>query len=282
MLHLTFRPAKHLMDTPPLERYLRAWGLTPDGSLLETHTSWLAPVRQHGAPAMLKMLKRTSDEQGGADLLRYFAGNGAVRLMAADDAGLLMERAADDESLRLMALSGGDDKAAAILADCMHSLHAPRHGVTPRGLNTLMHWFRSLFAKKAELPILARCADVARRLLAEEQQIVVLHGDLHHDNVLHSTRGWLAIDPKGLVGERTYEVANALGNPVPHGRLVHDPQRMMRLAELYATRLDLNLGRVLGFAFAHAGLSASWSMDDGDDPSYRLMCADVLEPLVVM
>ena len=74
---------------------------------------------------------------------------------------------------------------------------------------------------QAELPILARCADVARRLLAEPREVTVLHGDLHHDNVLHGSRGWLAIDPKGLIGERTYEVANLLGNPWPHGEIVH-------------------------------------------------------------
>ena len=183
---------------------------------------------------MLKMLKPTSDERAAADLLRWFAGSGAVRLYAADADALLMERADNEVSLKTMAISGDDDRAAEILADCVKQLHAPRESPVPSGLTPLREWFRSLFARQAQLPILAQCADVAQRLLAAEHESTVLHGDLHHDNVLHSVRGWLAIDPKGLIGERTYEVANLLGNPWPHGEIVHQPGRMLRLAELYA------------------------------------------------
>ena len=268
------------MTTPPLERCLRKWNLLSDGCLLETDSSWLLPVRYLGRQAMLKMLKPTTDERAAADLLRYFAGSGAVRLYATDDDALLMERAGNEVSLKTMALSGGDDRVAEILADCVMQLHAPRESPVPSGLTPLRQWFRSLFAREAQLPILARCADVAQRLLTAEHDNTVLHGDLHHDNVLHSVRGWLAIDPKGLIGERTYEVANLLGNPWPHGEIVHHPSRMLRLAELYSRRLGLDHRRVLGFAFAHAGLAASWSMDDGGDPSYRLTCASVLAPLV--
>jgi len=221
------------MKAPPFAQYRRKWDLVADGSLSETPTSWLMPVRQHGQPAMLKILKRTSDERAAASLLRYFAGSGAVQLIAADDDSLLMERAVDDVSLRTMAISGGDAQAAEILADCVQRLHAPRDHPAPRELTALRDWFRSLFARQTELPILSHCADVAR-----------------------------------------------LENPWPHGELVHQPDRMMRLTELYATRLGLELRRVLGFAFAHAGLAASWLMDDGSDPSYRLQCAKILEPLV--
>jgi aminoglycoside/hydroxyurea antibiotic resistance kinase len=43
----------------------------------------------------------------------------------------------------------------------------------------------------------------------------VLHGDLHHGNVLDfGLRGWLAIDPKGLLGERGFDFANIFTNPI--------------------------------------------------------------------
>jgi streptomycin 6-kinase len=67
-----------------------------------------------------------------------------------------------------------------------------------------------------------------------------LHVDLHHSNVLDAgPRGWLAIDPKALLGERTYETANLLRNPWPHGDIVHSSGRMDRLAAFYAERLNL-------------------------------------------
>jgi streptomycin 6-kinase len=209
---------------------------------------------------MLKVLKQTSDEQAGAEVLRYFAGAGAVRLLASDAGGLLMERADGDRSLVAMAVSGGDEQAAGIPAGCV-AIRPERHD-------------------HARREAARRCADIARRLLATERETVVLHGDLHHDNVLHSARGWLAIDPKGLIGEPTYEVANLLCNPQPYGDIVHRPERMLRLAMLYAERLGLDVQRVLGFALAHAGLSAAWSLQDGGDAGYRVRCAEVLDPLV--
>jgi streptomycin 6-kinase len=267
-------------DHSALWRCLRKWDLRPDGELIETHTSWVLPVRRAGEAAMLKVLKPNSDEQVGADMLRYFGGIGAVRLIEGDHSAWLMERASDEVSLTAMAVSGDDDAAAAILADCVAQLHAPRDMVAPAGLIRLDEWFQSLFAREAELPIFGRCATVACRLLATERAIVVLHGDLHHDNVLHSARGWLAIDPKGLMGERADEVANLLCNPQPHGDIIHRPDRMVRLATLYAERLELDAQRVLAFALAHAGLSAAWSLEDGRDASYRVNCAGALDSLV--
>ena len=79
------------------------------------------------------MLKPTSDERAAADLLRYFAGSGAVQLIATDDDALLMERADDEVSLRAMALSGGDAQAVEILADCVQRLHAPRESCCHAG-----------------------------------------------------------------------------------------------------------------------------------------------------
>jgi streptomycin 6-kinase len=55
---------------------------------------------------------------------------------------------------------------------------------------------------------------------------------------------------------------------------------MQRLAELYAERLGLDVQRVLAFALAHAGLSASWHIEEGNDPAYRLRCAEILIQLV--
>jgi streptomycin 6-kinase len=261
-------------------RHLLVWHLTPDGAPIETNTSWLLPVWHRSGSAMLKVFKPHSDEQNGAEVLRYFDGSGAVRLIEADEFGLLLERADSAPSLVSLALSGGDDAASEILLTTVKQLHSPHDKPHPNNLILLRDWFESLFAHEAELPILQRCASAARDLLIEPRDEIVLHGDLHHENVLGSPRGWLAIDPKGLFGERTYEVANLFGNPVPHGEIVHHPGRMRRLATLCADHLALDIERVLGFALAHAGLAASWSMTEGCDPSYRLRCAEILGQLV--
>jgi streptomycin 6-kinase len=264
-----------------VDPYLHRWSVNPDGPVTETPSSWLMPVRRGSSPAMLKVLKHSSDERNAAALLRYWDGDGAVRLYEEDENAVLLERANGSRSLMAMALSGGDTQAAEILAETVARLYARRASNIPLRLTPLPEWFSSLYAHETVTPLLGHCAAVARGLLATERDIVPLHGDLHHDNVLDGgERGWLAVDPKALIGERTYEVANLLGNPFPYGDIVHSPDRMQRLAQLYAARLGLPVERVLAFALAHAGLSASWHIEEDRDPAYRLRCADILSPLV--
>jgi streptomycin 6-kinase len=269
------------MINPVFAAPLLKWGAVPDGPELETPSSWLLPVRLAAAPAMLKVFKPDSDERSGADYLKYVDGQGAVRMLASDDASLLMERAAGTRSLVAMVLGGKDIEAAEILADTITELHGHRARPFPQSLAPLDRRFESLFARAAEHPLLNRSASVAASLLATQRDVLPLHGDLHHANVLDgSPHGWLAIDPKGVIGERTYEVANLLCNPWPHGEIVHDAERMDRLAKLYAARLKLDLDRVLAYALAHAGLAASWNIDDRLDPRFALRCIEVLAPFV--
>jgi streptomycin 6-kinase len=269
------------MTNSNFEPYLIQWHLEPDGAAIETPSSWLLPVRRDRAAAMLKVLKSASDERNAAALLRHLNGDGAVRLYEADENALVLERAIGSRSLVTMAISGRDADAAEILAETLTKLHAPRDCSVALELTPLERHFSSLYDRAGMMPILGRCASLARGLLATERDVLPLHGDLHHENVVDGgRRGWLAIDPKALLGERTYEVANLHCNPAPHADLVHQPGRMRWLAEFYAARLGLDARRVLAFALAHAGLSASWDMDDGFDPTYALRCAEVLSELV--
>jgi streptomycin 6-kinase len=265
-------------DLRLLQHYVDLWRLEPDGIPFDTAHSWLLAVRQGGVPAILKLRKTTSDEHLTAALLAYYDGRGAVRLLQAHERAVLMERACGVRSLWAMATSGEDDAAAEILADMIAELHAPRTQPRPAGLMPLAEWFASLFHQRARSPLFAAAADVAKTLLAHPHDETVLHGDLHHSNVvLDVRRGWLAIDPKGLWGERAYDVANLLRNPQHHPGVVHDTARMHRHAHLYAARLHLDVGRILRFAFAHAALSAAWSIEDGDDPTFSLKTAEVAQ-----
>jgi streptomycin 6-kinase len=269
------------MTRAELATRLANWSLISDGSLIETPSSWLMPVRRDGSPAMLKVFKPTSDERDATALLRYYGGEAAVCVLAADDGALLMERAEGERSLGAMATSGADLEAAEILADTLLRLHVPRAEPIPRSLTPLQSQFESLFRRAAEHELLARAAAVAHDLLTNPREVVPLHGDLHHGNVVDGgERGWLAIDPKGVIGERTYETANLLRNPWPHAGLVHDAGRMQRLAHFYAERLGMDAGRILAFSLAHCGLGASWEIDDGLDPGYSLRCVDLLSGLV--
>ena len=101
-----------------------------------------------------------------------------------------------------------------------------------------------------------RSASLAKRLLLDQREVRVLHGDIHHRNIRKSSRGWLTFDPKGLIGERTYDCANTLCNPdMPE--LVHNETRLLTNAAVLADALALDLSRILAFTYAYACLNAS-------------------------
>jgi streptomycin 6-kinase len=92
----------------------------------------------------------------------------------------------------------------------------------------------------------------------------LLHGDLHHDNViLDDDRGWLAVDPKGVIAEPEYEVGAALRNPFDRPVLFADPATIRKRVDRFARDLALDATRVLSWAFAQAVLSAVWTVEDG-------------------
>ena len=224
---------------------------------------------------MLKVSGPRDEESDGHVLMRWWDGDGAARVLAEADGVLLLERALGTRSLGDMARGGEDDAATRILCAVAARLHAPRPRPVP-ALVPLRAWFRALApAAAAHGGLLARAHATAEALLADPRDVVPLHGDLHHDNVLDfGPRGWLAIDPKGLIGERGFDFANIFTNPD-----LADPTRPVA-ARHFARRLDLvceaarlDRARLLGWILAWTGLSAAWFLADGADAGIDLAIA---------
>ena len=168
----------------------------------------------------------------------------------------------------------------------LKQLHSVDQDVPHNGLFILDRWFEALFNKAAAdrqagiESIYLRGASLAEQLLVDQREVCVLHGDIHHRNIKQSSRGWLAFDPKGLVGERTYDCANTLCNPFMPG-IVHNETRLLTNAAILAEGLELELSRVLEFTFAYACLSASWEArapGNEDAVQWALQVAEIIEP----
>jgi streptomycin 6-kinase len=241
--------------------HLARWDLVPDGERIETPSSLLLPVRHNGVPAMLKIAREDEERRGGA-LMAWWAGDGAAKVLAWHGEALLLERATGARLLTEMAASGQDDEASRILCDVAALLHAPR-AASPPELVPLTRWFEALApAARTHGGLLAQADSAAQMLLADPRDVVVLHGDIHHGNVLDGgDRGWLAIDPKGLLGERTFDFANILRNPDAVVALA--PGRFGRQVEMLAAAASLDRRRLLDWTLAFAGLSAAWHLADG-------------------
>ena len=269
-----------MADLTPFAPWLDRWGLVPDGAPFQTryNMNWLIPVRQGDAPAILKIAP-SAHERAGAALMAWLDGDGAARVLAWDGDALLLERLPAARCLAEMARTGGDDEAMRILCAVGDRLHAPRARPLPDDLIPLARWFRALApAASAHGGIFEVSLAAAQALLADPREVSLLHGDLHHENVLDGgERGWLLIDPKGLLGERTYEYATTLCNP--DAALALSPGRLARQIEVIAAAARLDRERLLRWTLAHAGISAAWCMADGHDPAPALAIADVAKAL---
>jgi streptomycin 6-kinase len=261
------------------DEYLARWALVPDGDPIITRSSRLLPVRRQGAPAILKVAV-SSEEKLGNRLMIWWDGHGAARVLAHDDDALLLERAMGSNSLSHLARNGRDDEASRILCGAVAKLHAVRKP-PPADLVPLARWFADLAPAAATRGgILTRCAAAANELLATPQDIVVLHGDIHHDNVLDfGARRWLAIDPKGLIGERSFDYANIFCNP--DYATATPPERLLNRVTIVAEESGLERTRLLTWILAWTGLSAAWLINDNLPADTALEVAKLVDTQLI-
>jgi streptomycin 6-kinase len=244
-------------------------------------------MRSDGTEAVLKLGVPNRELRSEIEALALYRGIGCAQLLEADAEGgaILLERLRPGDSLRTLAFE--DDVAAtAIMADVMRSLWrpAPQH----HAMLMIADWAQGLEALRPTYgggtgPFPAHLVDAAHHLFAElivsSAAPVVLHGDLHHDNVLATGGGWLAIDPKGVVGEREFEVYALLRNPYGWAARQSDLRReLIRRLDQLSEQLDLDRDRMRLWSVAQCVLSAWWDVN-ADNPNGNqvdLHIADIL------
>lgn len=240
-----------------LGRLVEQWALVPAGEPILTHASCLLPATRDGQPVMLKTSAQP-DEVRGFALLDWWQGHGAVRVLERESDALLMERATGG-SLVQMSQAGNDTEAIAIICDLLGRLHSGRNGPAPP-LVLLSDWFASLFATDAHEPFIKRGKTLASELLGDPEPPTVLHGDMHHGNVVQlSTGDWRAIDPQGLLGPRGYDYANIFRNP--NLDIAADPERFRSRVGRVSQLSGLDPVELLQWIVALCALSHSWGQD---------------------
>jgi streptomycin 6-kinase len=243
------------------------WQLDPDGEAFTTPSSVLQLVRRGGEPRFLKVAT-AEEERAGGTVIAWWSGEGAAAVVEADADAVLLERATGARDLGQLSRSGaaGDDEATRILCRAGRRLHAAGTGPRPDGLFDLRRWFRDLLQRgdAAGDDLFVVAARVAEELLRHPDRDVVLHGDLHHGNVLDfGERGWLAIDPKGLLGEAAFDACNVLTNP-SHERALA-PGRLERQFAVVLATTGVPPERMARWFVAWCALSSTWFALD-DDP----------------
>ena len=218
--------------------------------------------------------------------MRHFAGRGAARLLHSDPGRgmLLLERLLPGTPLASVA---EDADATQIAAQLMLELLRP--APQDSELIQLSDWLQGFKRHRAnhgggtgplDAALFKRAESLAQEILRGEFRPTLLHGDLHHHNILSSGARWAAIDAKGLVGPAAFEVGPLLLNPPDRIRSSADAGGLLqRRIAILAEILGIERSRIRQYGIAHAVLSATWSVEEKGDWGTAMECAKILAGL---
>jgi streptomycin 6-kinase len=266
-----------------------------------------ASATSHSAQGdvVLKMGVPNDEIRSEIAALHLFNGEGACKLLDYDEerCWMLLEKLKPGVMLATME---DDEEATRIAAEVMKKIW---RGLPLRGLRDtssatnaqdysttvdkskfiqLTDWFDGLKELRKlynggtgplNEKLVARVERSTKDFFAENHKPVLMHGDFHHYNILSSERGWLVIDPKGVIGPAGYEVGPLMINP--WGSLADGVSRQLieRRIDILHEHLGFERERILEWSLAHAVLSAWWGIEDNTGWEYALGFAKLIADL---
>jgi streptomycin 6-kinase len=231
-----------------------------------------------GEPVALKVGVPHKELFTEMEALSIYDGRGAVRLLRDDRelGALLMARVRPGTMLHAPGSPCPDNRAQILAAaSVMRALPVPappnHHLPTfSRWVNRAFRLTRRVWDPEERMPRdLLDLAEAAFTMIMEDagdDEMVVLHGDLHHENILWDAEaGWLAVDPKGVIGPRCLEIGRFIQNQLPQGEAVTPHESLIRqTVEILSAELDLAPEKAAGAALVDCVLSATWSFEDAE------------------
>ncbi len=225
-----------------------------------------------GSKAVLKIALPLNNPEifNEARFLQMADGKGAVKLLKSDESrrAILLERLMPGENLK-ESCHKDETKAVEIAILIMRGLL--KEPPPNSAFRELDEWFNNFFEKapKTNFPLefQNKAREFYEQLSFGAKQKFLIHGDLHHENILSATREpFLAIDPKGIIGEIGYETAVFLNNHLwwlasgtnLKGKL---DDAVRRFSEAFGIE-QRDLRR---WAFTQIALSAWWTFDENGE-----------------
>ena len=261
------------------------WGLTEVTPVPNLSFNFVAFANRGDDEVILKMGVPNPELTSEMTALKLFNGDGACQLLEHDEERglLLLERLKPG---KMLAELEDDEERTIIAAEVMSKLW--REVSSDNKFIKLSDWFAGLkkirphfdggtgpFPKK----LLERVESFLPELFADTD-VKLMHGDFHHFNILSSERGWLVIDPKGVIGPVGYEVGPLMLNPWSS---ISDWSRFKVHAERRVSILTERLGwereKIINWSTAHAILSAWWSIEDNMEDANTIQCAEIFSQL---
>ena len=237
-------------------------------------------------PIALKISCEQKMIQDEINALKHFHGHGSVAII--DDNlkyhALLLEQVIPGTTLKshyLENIPESIDNSMDSYADIINnikSLPMPKE----HNFRHISDWLKAIDKIKSSdnkdrIPgcLLDKAIDLKDHLLNSADKDLVLHGDLHQDNILKNQDKYIAIDPKGIVGEIGFEAAKFdFIQECELDNLNNIPDIYKQRISLLADKLNFDYKRLSEWVFVRMILGAAWSIEDNGDPSETLIMAE--------
>jgi len=277
-----------------IEEASTRWGLTDVWPAPTLSYNFVAFAKHEQENVVLKMGVPNDEMRSEMAALQLFNGDGACKLIDYDEerCWMLLEKLNPGVMLSTME---DDEEATLIAAEVMKRIWRPIGATRVSPLQQdkfiqLTDWFYGGFERMREKfnggtgPLNKRLVERVERsvkdFFAENHHPVLMHGDFHHFNILSSERGWLIIDPKGVIGPAGYEVGPLMINP---WNSFSDRSRIevqvKRRIDILHEHLGFERERIIEWCLAHAILSSWWSIEDNTRWDFAVNFAELLAEL---
>ncbi|WP_065238416.1 aminoglycoside phosphotransferase family protein [Legionella spiritensis] len=264
----------------------KAYKLSNIQPLSHLSFNYTTSARQHdGKTIIVKFCIPGPETDSEIEALNFMRGEGIVKLINYDrnQGILLLEECCPGKTLANVV---SEREATRIAANVIINIQKS----IPDELKfpSTSDWFRRLESDiKCPAGFDSKNIDKAKRIAGElhnqAKKTVLLHGDLHHFNILSAQRKpWLAIDPKGVVGPPEYECGAFLRNPIPQIATKPNLKKIMAdRIDIFAEILSFDRQIIIGWGYSQAILAGVWCLDmKSDDWDIFLKCAEVLNDFI--
>jgi len=263
-------------------RYIDYWKLSEPTHIAQTFTGNLYKVNSSYGKAVLKIFTEVGikDEIGGTDFLKNTQGKGSVKLFESDERAQLLEFL-PGSNLYEFSKNGEEEKATDFFIKIIKNISSAEikysNGLLP--LEKLFDAFERVSYPKHLESLLTNGKELAYQLASTQTKKVLLHGDLHHENVMKTKNGdFVCFDPKGIVGDPSYELGTTLKNPWDYPEISHNIDLYRERVDNFSDELYLPKDRIVGFSYVHLCLSVLWGVEDGNDFSHQEAVLKMIEP----
>ena len=259
-----------------LSRCCDTWGLTLGRPTEEIKVNYIAYVEMsNGEEAVLKVGIPHGDFSAEMEALAIYEGRGINRLIDCDKAlnAMLLERLRPGKMLDSVENAREQSEIAARILQDLHATPPPSNHTLPH----FMDWMCGAFADarscedseraRGYIEQIPRVESMMGILMETDEPQILLHGDLHHWNILSDAdRGWMAIDPKGVIGASCLDVGRFINNAMGFGETAAEKREiLLEAVTIFSDVLGENEERMFAGAFCDKIMGSSWGLKQKPD-----------------